>query len=868
MLLAYLVQAQTIITGQIADEFKENISGAVVSIYTETGEYVSFTNSDDNGKYKLSFEDDNDSLILKVRAINTVTEELLIKNESQHINFVLKEQVFELKELIIESPPIIKRGDTISYRVDKFAKSYDRTISDVIDRLPGIEVKDNGQIFYQGEPINKYYIEGMDLLQGKYMLANNNLPFGEVLDVQILENHQPIKLLDSLVYSPNAALNIRLKNKSVYTGQIKAGAGAAPLLWDINATPMSFQKNSQWLLSYQTNNTGSNISNQLQTLSHETDLAQIQNTQKQQYLSVTKAMTPVVPSRYWLNNNAHLISVNGLRKLSNDYELKLNASYSNDYQQHEGYTQTHIFTPTDTLQLTENTRNRLFYNSVLTSAEIYKNSPNNYLRNTIEYKANWDTYHSYSTINHSLINEQQSNKSWSLSNRFKSIVKVGEQLLDINSLILFANTPQQLKVMPGQFEGILNDSLPYTTIEQSLFFNDFKSNNSVGFSKGLGRFTLLSTLGFDVERTKLNSHISINGMPLGDKELFSNDYVWNHSNIYLHTNFQYRYKKWSIGLGAPINYQTFAVNYKMSHKTDYRNNRFTIDPSLFVERELNELWKIKGSFNLTHSYGTIFQFQDAYILKNYKVLHRENQVFPEATNHDFSLRASYRNPLRALFGYIDYSRNIRTTNLIYENSILSNSSTQINAIEQENQSSSNVFGVSLSKYIYDLKTKVSLRANYGNQQSQLMIDKTLSDVSTNNTSAFFQIDVELINGVSIDYQTQFSWVENKLQYTKNNKSFEENHVVNLNISPDENHYFRISTLYAKNKLFNSTNTYLLSDLLYRYKMKKQNIDVEMLLTNIFNTSNYTTIIAGQYSYLETNYRLRPRQILFTVRFSL
>src|SRR5690554_5364798 len=108
-----MVQAQTIITGQIADEFKENISGAVVSIYTETGEYVSFTNSDDNGKYKLSFEDDNDSLILKIRAINTVTEELLIKNESQHINFVLKEQAFELKELVIESPPIIKRGDTI-----------------------------------------------------------------------------------------------------------------------------------------------------------------------------------------------------------------------------------------------------------------------------------------------------------------------------------------------------------------------------------------------------------------------------------------------------------------------------------------------------------------------------------------------------------------------------------------------------------------------------------------------------------------------------------------------------------------------------------------------------------------------------------
>jgi hypothetical protein len=32
--------------------------------------------------------------------------------------------------------------------------------------------------FYQGKAINKYYIEGLDLLEGKYNLANDNLSRG------------------------------------------------------------------------------------------------------------------------------------------------------------------------------------------------------------------------------------------------------------------------------------------------------------------------------------------------------------------------------------------------------------------------------------------------------------------------------------------------------------------------------------------------------------------------------------------------------------------------------------------------------------------------------------------------------------------
>jgi hypothetical protein len=98
--------------------------------------------------------------------------------------------------------------------------------------MPGIEVLPDGKIFIQVK-LNKYYIEGLDLLEGKYNLANDNLPYQEVSQVQILENHQPIKTLDSLQFSDRTALNIKLKTPILL--QVKQAVDLA-LLWDANIT--------------------------------------------------------------------------------------------------------------------------------------------------------------------------------------------------------------------------------------------------------------------------------------------------------------------------------------------------------------------------------------------------------------------------------------------------------------------------------------------------------------------------------------------------------------------------------------------------------------------------------------------------------
>lgn len=51
----------------------------------------------------------------------------------------------------------------------------------------------------------------MDLLGGKYTIATNNISNDDVGSVEIMENHQPIKALNGLSISEQAAINLRLK---------------------------------------------------------------------------------------------------------------------------------------------------------------------------------------------------------------------------------------------------------------------------------------------------------------------------------------------------------------------------------------------------------------------------------------------------------------------------------------------------------------------------------------------------------------------------------------------------------------------------------------------------------------------------------
>lgn len=353
---SYLAHAQIILSGVLKNSVGEPVINATVTITSTQEETIlgyAITNLD--GAFEIPIEARQLELLVTIRSMGFKTMSTKIINKTQELSYVLEEEVTVLKDVVVRGNPIYKKGDTINYNVASFANPEDRTIGDVLKNMPGIEVLSDGKILYQGKPINKYYIEGLDLLEGKYNLANNNLPFGEVAKVQVLENHQPIKILDSLVFSEQAALNIKLKNSYTVTGQVKAGAGLAPLLREVNATPLLFTKEQQLIGSYQSNNVGNNVANDLKRLTLSDLREQFERSSyKQDWLSIQQLSTPQFTEERWLDNNVNIGTLNHLTKLKKDFELRTNISYINDYQLQQGFTNTQFFTPNGTITLEEN----------------------------------------------------------------------------------------------------------------------------------------------------------------------------------------------------------------------------------------------------------------------------------------------------------------------------------------------------------------------------------------------------------------------------------------------------------------------------------------------------------------------------------
>ena len=71
-------------------------------------------------------------------------------NETQVLNFTLNEKATEIKEVKLKTKLITKRGDTISYDLKSFESKADRTLADVLKKIPGIEVNKDGSVLYQG----------------------------------------------------------------------------------------------------------------------------------------------------------------------------------------------------------------------------------------------------------------------------------------------------------------------------------------------------------------------------------------------------------------------------------------------------------------------------------------------------------------------------------------------------------------------------------------------------------------------------------------------------------------------------------------------------------------------------------------------
>jgi hypothetical protein len=187
-----------------------------------------FTNSD--GQFRFRVEGGK-PYILKFSYLGYKAMEMqvVLGTEDRDLGKIkLKEDQQLLEQVeVVEEMPIMVSGDTISYKADAFTNGEEKKLEDVIEKLPGFEIDDDGQVKVEGKTVEKVLVEGKEFFDGDSKVATKNIPADAIDKVQVLRNYEEISPLKGLSSDDRIALNIKLKEgkKNLWFGDAELKGG-------------------------------------------------------------------------------------------------------------------------------------------------------------------------------------------------------------------------------------------------------------------------------------------------------------------------------------------------------------------------------------------------------------------------------------------------------------------------------------------------------------------------------------------------------------------------------------------------------------------------------------------------------------------
>lgn len=861
--------SQVVVSGKLFDAYNNPISNVSVA-YKKVGgvAILGYGRSDNLGAYRLEIRIDSvDSIQLNFNHLSYIEKTAIVPFRTGSYSFILNKGERRLEEVKVEDIAIVKNKDTINYNVGAFTSKQDRVIADIIKKLPGIEMRGD-QILYQGKPIQKYKVNNLDLMEGRYAMINNNLPADAVSKVQVVENDQPLKILDSLVFSDQASLNLELK-KFTTTGTGKAGLGAKPMLWDLNLTPMLFGRKFQMLASFQTNNIGYDASKDLKAFYTGGGYLNSGNANigdGPTYISVRSVSPPGFDEKRWLDNRIFLFSGNALQKFQNSFELKANISYFQDTRKQRGYTATQYFTDQDIIYNNETVdnsyRNQVFETGVL----VEKNEKKVYFRNSFKYRRRWSL-----DLGELLFNQESQivqNKLYddeALQNTLSMARFIGKQLVDIQSSIQYHRTPQRLLVEPGQFVDLLNNGKPFEQMGQYVQYKGLNWTNSIGGTKKLLYWIFSPRVALNYDKNKLNTFVTIKDQ--NELKKLGKDYINDMDNSQLNLALSLRIgwekDKWRLFLSSPYNLNYYDVSQHGLKILD-DDFRHTFNPSLGMTYLADGRNEVSVSISEGKTFGGLNNFYNGYIIGYYRSMRRYDGRLLGDDNRNVRVAYAYKNTLKANFANLNYQYSQNVKDYIFSTRIDPQGRTTQSIDGRKSTSESHMAAGAVSKFFTNLKTLVKFNGNLGWTVSDYLLNEQLDKRYSVSQSAILEIINSLSTVFSGEYKTIIGRTRSKLS-NRVQKIYYNNHYLNFAFYPWNKHSLLIDNAFYTNSIPGQRAQYFLNAN-YRYRMDKWKTDIEFGVQNLFGNDRFIQQYSNDIELVQSYFELRPRQIIISTKF--
>ena len=170
------------ISGYLIDsESKEPLALATVQLLKMDSTFISGALSNDSGKFAIQAPA-NEKYLLKVTSVGYLPTVKRIQMQDNHdLNMGMLQVLANstlLKEAVVKAQAlkVTVKEDTFIYNSAAYRTPEGSTIEELVKRLPGAKVDDDGKITINGKEVKKILLDGKEFMTGDTKTAMKNIP--------------------------------------------------------------------------------------------------------------------------------------------------------------------------------------------------------------------------------------------------------------------------------------------------------------------------------------------------------------------------------------------------------------------------------------------------------------------------------------------------------------------------------------------------------------------------------------------------------------------------------------------------------------------------------------------------------------------
>ena len=866
-LRAVNAQTQTISVHGQAHCGTEKVVGALVTMLQPAdSSIVAYTTTDKQGFYTLKATTQLSEVLLSISGFNIKRKTTRIKAHSQTFDFHVEEENRILREVVVKSQKLWGNRDTLNYLVSAYTRGKDRSIGDVLKKLPGITIEDNGVIKYQGNPINHFYIENLDMLQGRYNLATQGIKAEDVATVQVLENHEHIRSRQDQTPSERAAINLKIKDKAkgIWSKSANLGAGHNhdETLWEAMLQTMYFGKGKQHMLRYSGDNLG-------RSLEMGTDHYGFSSEENSRMVSLVEHSSPPIGNS--LFGYRHSINLNNLAKLSDSITINYNLNYSHNFASGHSFSQITYFLPNGEKQLLmEDIADRTHTHSANIQLIYEMNRQQRYLKNAFSLWGRWNegrgeilSGHQYQppipngTSGDSSISQALHYHSLGVTNRTHWVYRTakggGFEWISTNQV---SKTPQTL-IIAG--ERTAHQDIEITAISTSNSFRLLRDLRSC-------KWTLSSSGNLNSNYTILTSaltHPNIPVAPHGDMNHL-------HTSVDLGPVAQYTSGDFQSKLSLPI-----ALTYTALHnaavegeETDAHRLRLYLQPSFSLHWKASDYFTLNANAHYSVSETPWRKLLTANVMQNYRSLSRYRATLDNSYNAGAHFKVAFKDIFSSVFAHLEGNWQRSWSDIAYGTTLDAQAHTIVEAAYMPNHSNRYMLTAYGRKDIdwHTLQIELSATRSWG--ESEMLRQSVLTTYRTIGYTLQGTLAFDIASGYRLDYKA--TWQRQRSTAPQQTFTFDE-------LSQRAELSLRLLTsrlflnLYANHthnsSLASERKDYLFIGSSLQFKFSKK-VEFNLNGDNLTNIRSYSSRSIGDMENYYSEYYLRPLSITLTAHIYL